>query len=199
MNLSSAFSALPRAGRWAVAGSLVLIAYFAAVEPGLETLNRLSVSADKRRLELAAFSTDQRTGDDTAAAVALGISRYGEVAMPGDEETRIDAFNRRIADVLSRHGVKDQKATARRASLPKGPLLSALGAGAAITRHTSDLTFEATPEQISGIIADLEKTPEVAAVSRVQLRRVDEQERARLLRANISVETWFTARRGGQQ
>jgi hypothetical protein len=192
----AAYRDLPRAGKWGVAAALALVAYFAVVEPVIEKSAELSLRAEQRTLELTSFQREQGTGEGARAALAVGISRYGEVAWPEEQGARVDAFNRRIADVLRRHGVTGQRTMTRTASMPRGPLLDALGPGAAVTRHTNDLQFDATPEQISAILAELEKSPEVAAVSRVHLRRNDEQERARLLRANISVETWVLARKG---
>ena len=196
MSLLTTFKQMPRAGQWTTLALVGLVAYFAVIEPTVEKIGKLGGRAESRRAELVAFEKEQQTGDNARSRVALGVSRYGEVLWPGDPESREAAFNRKIAEVLSRHGIKDQRATTRSSSLSKGPLLEAMGQGAAVSRQISDLQFEATPEQVSGIVADLERTPEVAAVSRVQLRRVDEQDRARLLRANISVETWVQTRAG---
>lgn len=198
MSLIASYRNLPRAGQWGVLACVGLIAYFAVIEPSVEFMGDLSRKADLRTEELASFSREGQTGERARANVAVGIAHFGEVAGPGDSDRRVEAFNRTVADILAGHGVKDTKATGRRSSMSKGPLLTALGTGAAVSREFSDLQFEATPEQVTGIIADLENAPEVAGVSRVQLRRVEGDSGARLLRVNLSVETWVIQRKGGQ-
>jgi hypothetical protein len=198
LSLLAAYRNLPRAGRWGVVACLGLLAYFAVVEPVVTHLGRLNHEAKTRSAELVGFSRESQALGRTRSSVELGQKYFGEVAAPGDSASRVEVFNRRIAEVLERHGVRDSKTTARRSSMSKGPLLASLGNGAAVSREFSDLQFEATPEQVTAIVADLEKVPEVAGVSRVQLRRVDDESGSRLLRASISVETWVVQRRGGQ-
>ena len=198
MSIASSFQGLPRAAKWAVAACLGLVGYFAVVEPVVVQFGKLSTQAKDRSTELASFSRESQAIGRSRSTVELGQKYFGEVAAPGDSASRVETFNRKITEVLDRHGVRDSKTTTRKSSMSKGPLLNSLGNGAAVTREFSDLQFEATPEQVTAIVSDLEKVAEVAGVSRVQLRRVDDESGSRLLRANISVETWVVQRRGGQ-
>lgn len=193
-----AYRSLSRAGQWAVLAAIAIVGYFAVVEPAVELFGRWSLKAKETAADLKTFSREEKTGERALGGVALGLSYFGEVAPPGDSESRVEVFNRRIAEVLERHGIRESKTSGRKTSMAKGPLLNSLGTGAAVSREFSDIEFEATPEQVTAIVADLEKVPEVAGVSRVQLRRVDAEGAGRLLRANLSVETWVIQRKGGQ-
>ncbi len=190
------YRGLPRASQWAVLAGIAVIGYFAVIEPAVELLGRWNLKAKETTADLKAFSREAQTGERALGGVAIGLSYFGEVAPPGDSESRVEVFNRRIAEVLERHGIRESKTSGRKTSMAKGPLLNSLGTGAAVTREFSDLEFEATPEQVTAIVADLERVPEVAGVSRVQLRRVDAEGGSRLLRANVSVETWVIQRKG---
>jgi hypothetical protein len=194
---TSSFAKVPRSARWAIAGCAIILGYFLIVEPLMDHWTVIAAKADQRSVALAAFESERGSRKDARATVALSISRHGEVAWPGDPGSRMDAFNRRVSEVFTRHNVRDQRTLSRSASLPKGPLLDALGSGSAVTRQTYEISFDATPEQIAGIVADLERSPEIAAVSRVLMRRSEDLDRQRQVRATIAVEAWLLARKGG--
>jgi hypothetical protein len=188
------YRSLPRAARWAFWALAGLLAYFVAVEPLVGLYSKLSHRAGAEAAMLVGFDKSRRQADDALASVATGISRYGEVAPPGDPDARPDAFGRKVAQILTTHGVKDQKTTTRSSTLGKGPLLDSLGQGAQVMRYGIEMQFDATPERVAAIVADLERTAEVAAVTKVQIRRNDD-DRSRSVHATISAETWLLSRR----
>ena len=75
------------------------------------------------------------------------------------------------------------------------------GPGNRVDRFILDLTFEATPETAAAVIADLESAEEVAAVGRVQMRRVEagrgERSSGRI-RVTLSPEAWILVPAGGR-
>lgn len=187
--------ALPRAAQWGVWAALALVAYFAIVEPTLELRAAWASKADDKSQALVALARGTREGDE----VELGIRRFGVVKPPGDPRERADAFNRRINEVLKSHEVTDHTGTTRTISLTTGPLNSALDAsGQRVDRFIREIQFEAAPETLAAVLADLERSPEVAAVSKVQVRK-SEEGGGRLLRATVSVEAWVLARKGGSR
>jgi hypothetical protein len=186
------FRALPRSAKWLVLAGLLLLAYFAGVEPAIDAMNRMRARADQREAELAAL----RTGLPDGGEAALHVRRFGPVATPGEPETRPVAFHRLVTEILARHGVKDHRNTTRSVALGQGPLTDVVKTRELkVERLVREVQFEASPEAVAAVVADLEKTPEVAAVSRVQLARSDEEGAGRVLRATISAEAWILVRK----
>lgn len=188
------YRSLPRAARWALWGLTGLLLYFVVVEPLVGLYGSMSHRASAEAAMLVSFDQAKRKADEAQASVATGISRFGQVAPPGDPDARPDAFGRKVAQILTTHGIKDQKTTTRSSALAKGPLLDSLGQGAQVVRYAIEMQFDGSPEQVAAIIADLERTEEVAAVTKIQIRRNDE-DRSRSVHATISAETWLLSRR----
>jgi hypothetical protein len=190
--LLASIRAMPRALQWGLAAVIGLIVYFAAVEPALEARAGLAGEADRKADALLALAHGTRESDE----IALGIRRFGSVAPPGDPRERADAFNRRVNDILDTHKVTDRTGTTRTIPLAQGPLSSALEAGGQrVDRVVRELQFEASPETLAAVVAELERSPEVAAISKVQARKADE-ESGRVLRTILTVEAWVLARKG---
>ena len=191
------YRSLPRAARWMLWALAGLVLYFAVIDPLVGLYASISHRASAEAAMLVGFEQSRQTSDDATASVAAGVSRFGEVAGPGDPDGRPDLFGRKVAEILTVHGIKDQKTTTRSSTLGRGPLLDSLGQGSQVMRYAIEMQFDSTPEQVAAIVADLEKTPEVAAVTKVQIRRLDE-DRSRTVHATISAETWLLTRKSGR-
>ena len=68
-----------------------------------------------------------------------------------------------------------------------------------MARITGDLRFDASPQEATAIIAELEASPKIEAVSRVRLTRQGGRPKVTV---DLSVESWIIAtkrqgRRGG--
>ncbi len=188
--VSDIYRGLPRAGRWGVWAGAGLLGYFAVVEPIMDKTNALNSRADARAQAIA----EVRSGGGAGAA-DLGLRRFGHVEPPGDPRERNVAFNRRVLEILETHALKDHASTTRNAPLNAGPLLTALAPShQKVERHIREVQFEATPETLAAVIADLERTPEVAAVSRVQIRKPEGG--GRIVRATIAAEAWSVQKKG---
>lgn len=183
-----------RALIWAAVGAGVIAAYFLAIEPALVARGRLSARADglAERLELVQRSTGE--AERHAQRIALGRRQFGEVAMPGDPRQRPIEFNRRIAETLREAGIAAHESRSRPGSVPRGPLQAALTEGGALESLVTELEFTATPEQVSRVLAALELSPEVAAITRVDLDRAPDGSRS--LQVTLALETWIAARGG---
>lgn len=191
--LTERYRAMPRAARWGVWFVAFLFAVFVIVIPVLDKINSLNFKADDRISQLVALTHDP---SGSAADIALGVRKFGEVNLPGDEQTRAVAFNRRVSSILEKHKIKDNSTT-RKMTLGQGPLKDAYGDGNRIDRLVREVQFEATPEDIAAVISELENAPEVAAVSRVQIRRGDSRDTAgRILKVTLSAEAWVLSEKG---
>ncbi len=187
------YRGLPRAGRWGLCALAGLLAYFAVVEPVVDKTSTLNSRAQSRARAIA----EVRSGG-AAAAADLGLRQFGVVEPPGDPRERAVAFDRRVLEVLDRHTVARHTSTTRTVPMTPGPLLTALATtNQKVDRRIREIQFEATPETLAAVIADLERSPEVAAVSRVQIRKSEEG--GRTLRATVSAEAWTLVRKGASR
>ena len=191
--LTDKFRTLPRAGRWGIGALVLLAGYFVVVEPLIDKINSINTRADDRVGALVALTHDP---SGSAADIALGVRKFGEVLLPGDEQTRSVAFNRRVSTILDKHKIKDNSIT-RKMPLGQGPLKEVYGESTRIDRLVREVQFEATPEDIAAVISELESAPEVAAVSRIQIRRGDQVDTAgRILKVTLSAEAWIVSEKG---
>lgn len=194
--LLARYQSLPRAGRWAVIGLAVVVAYFAAVEPAITMYNGIASEADKRAARLASYAKERAARSNAETTIASGVARYGIVEYPGDPEQRSVAFNKQISEIMTKHGLKEDSTT-RTAALGAGPLLGAVGSDKRVERLVKELTFSATPEKVVAVVNDLEASPIIAAVSKVQIRVPGESERdGRNVRASVAVEAWVVVPKG---
>lgn len=195
----ASFRSMPRAGQWLAYLGILCAVFFAIVQPVVDALLSINGRADGALRELARHSAAGQARQQADAAVRAGTAALGVVAFPGDEAQRSEAFNRAINEVLARHHVVGGRISTRRAPLAASPLDAVAGEGRRVDRLIMDLQFDGTPEQVSAVISDLESTPEIAAVSRIHLRREaggdGGRALARTVRANLSAEAWLLARK----
>lgn len=218
--LIARFAAMPRAARWLILGGVGIGAYFALVEPVLDATAKLNAACASRLARLETAARDHPTDSSVESDVKLGVQRYGLVSMPGAPKDRSEALNRRIAQVLMAHSVRDVTTTVKETPLSGNALareLSAGGSGGAasaesgsdirVDRLVTELQFEASPETVAAVVADLEKSPEIATVSRLQVRKAvasggggggngSKGSSSRLVKAVIAAEAWQTVRKG---
>jgi len=194
VSIADRFQSLPRAARWGILAGGIFVSYFAIVEPMLDAINRANSAADDRATALTSLAKGATGG---TSELALGIRKFGDISLPGDPDTRSVALNRRVSDVLKKHNIKDSTSTSRVMPLGQGPLKDVYGESERIDRLIREVVFDATPEDIAGVISDLESSPEVAAISRVQIRRGDNKDTAgRILKATVAAEAWEVVRKG---
>lgn len=184
-----------RAVRWAVWALAGLVGYFLIVEPAVDASLRLSREADLREAALHRLAE----GAADSEAEALAIRKFGRVELPGDANTRTQRLNRAVTAILESHGIRQHTSSTKMTSMEQGPLQSAVPATEQVWRFVREIQFEATPEALAAVLADLERSPDVSCVSRVQLRRGGEAGRGdRVVRATVAVETWIQTPRGQQ-
>lgn len=191
----SRYHALPRAARWVLLAALACVVYFFAIEPALDHTNRLSAKADAVATSLARESQLTAAWSDANTPAAAAKSAFGSPALPAAIEPRSRALYTRISKVFESHQTV-YDITERRVPLRADQVAAIAGQGSRIDRFILDLTFESSPETAAAILADLERSEEVAAVSRVQIRRIDNARSGgggaapRRVRAVFSPEAW---------
>src|SRR5262245_57816878 len=189
---------LPRAVRWTMLFGLFVVFYFGVVEPVVDRYNDFKNAANKSEASLAMFASAGDSLKNAAVRVAVGTQNFGTVEFPGDPDQRSVAFNQAVDAILAKHNVR-ATSTTRPAAMGSGPLLGKLGADYRVDKLTKMIEFRAEPEQVSAVLADLEKSPLVTTISLVFIRRTDVRDQgSRELSATITAETWLLAKKGAR-
>lgn len=197
MTLAERYRSLPRAARWGLIAVGVIIAYFAAIEPALDRINKVRAKVGTKEAILASYERDQDKLRMAYNEIGAGLTRYGDVSFEFADrsDARATEFNKTVAAILKKHGVSQSTTTARPATLGTGPLQDAVGQGYRVERLINEYQFEAEPEVVTAVLADLERSPLVSAVSRIQVRKGDAKE-GRKVRAVIAAELWSRVPKG---
>ena len=184
------FRQLPRAAQWgigAVVGGVLLLLWNDYVLRLTDDWNRES----KRllaRVDKAAGSEQRLQSLRRLRPAVLGI---GPVTAPGREAHAERALNQVINDVLKVHPVSRDSFSYRGPSkLRRGTLSRVLGPGEQVERITGDLRFDATPTEAIAIIAELESSPWVDAISNLRMTR---QPGPRKVRVDLTIEAWIVS------
>jgi hypothetical protein len=198
-NLFSKFMALPRVAQWAIEAIAFLIVFFGIVKPVWSLGDSVGDKASRLESAIARRNDFASPASGDGANLAAYKAAFGTPMMPKDGGLKPEAFTRVVDSVLESHNVTDRNVTERRIRMTKeqsdvlGPF--------PIDRLIEEVTFEADPATVVAILAELERSPEVAAVSRVRLDRASvrggmnlgDAEDEQHVRATITPEAWIVA------
>lgn len=196
--LAERYRALPRAARWMVWLLLIVLAYFVVVEPVVDYYARWRDNGDRSEAGLVKLA---EAGDviKRAGNTALdGVKKFGVVEFPSDSSARVGAFNKAVTEILKKHNISGETSTTRTTPLTgNGPLIKKIPANIRIDRVTRVLEFEAEPDAVVKVLADLEQSPLVSTISNVQImRQAEGRDRvSKNVNASITVESWVTAKK----
>ncbi len=189
--LWQSFRQLPRAAQWgigAVVGGVLLLLWNDYVLRLTDDWNRESerLLAD---VDKAAGSGQRLQSLRRLRPAVLGI---GPVTAPGREAHAERALNDLVNDVLKQHVVSRDSFTNRGSSrLRRGTLSRVLAPGEQVEHITGDLRFDSTPTEATAIIAELESSPWVDAISYLRLTR---QPGPRKVTVDLTIEAWIVSR-----
>lgn len=197
-SLRSRWQTMPRAMKWAVMGVLGIIIYFAGVEPLIDLMVSYQKRADSAEATLARFAEGGKELEQASMTISEGTRRHGSVEPPGDPEHRALELNKAVDKVLSDHNIAHSTSTSRVSSFgSSGPLTAKVGVQNRLERITKQLDFEAEPEDVVRVIADLERLPVVATISAVQIRQKDARDKTtRTVQASLTIEAWQVSKKG---
>ncbi|MFN5946277.1 MAG: hypothetical protein ACK5ZG_11100 [Phycisphaerae bacterium] len=188
---SSSFSQLPRAVRWALVFGVFVLAYFLAIEPAIDQMNKWNAQSDVLTEALKNYGKQEAELRAASDAIKLGQRQFGEVALPGDPRTRPDEFRDAISRILDARGVDQRTISARSGSFTQGPLVDHVKGVSRVEKQIADVSFLSTPETFAAVLADLEREKFVTSVRRAQVRQSEGKEKVdRLLRVSLELETW---------
>ncbi|MFN7021030.1 MAG: hypothetical protein ACK4WH_06845, partial [Phycisphaerales bacterium] len=165
------FAALPRAAKWLIATCLLLAGYFLVIEPVLDRANELSAKADVLEANLTrAYEIGSEDSDD--GKVVLNATRaFGRPRFPTDPAMRPESIQRVVDEILDANDVEDANKRESSATLSDDRLSALANSPGRFERYIVEVSFDATQETVAQVIADLERSPTVAAISRVRIDR----------------------------
>jgi hypothetical protein len=193
-----AIAKLPRAAKWGLCGVLVVGLYFAVIERTIDAITSISSKADASEETLQKFAASSGPQKRALDTLQLGVRQFGDVDFPADQATRSVAFNKAVDQVLADQKVSGAKSRTKNAPLGQGPLNAKVGPDQRIDRMVRDIEFDATPEVVAAVIAGLERSPVVAAISKVQVHQIEGKDKSgRMVHATVTAEAWLlTAKKG---
>ena len=183
------FRRLPRAAQWAVGGAAVVVVALIWQDYVLKFTDDLNQEADRLLAQVSEVAASGQRLKNLQAVkdVARGL---GEVEKPGRERDAEAALNDAVNQVLKRHTVSRDSYNYRGPSqLRRGTLARIIPPGQQVERITGDLRFDATPHAAVAIIAQLEKSPRIEAVSNVRLTKESGQK----VSVDLTIEAWVVS------
>lgn len=201
-SLADRFVALPRAARWAVLALVLVGAYLLGIEPAIDAAASVNDRADRREAMLRWLDRESSNPDGEVSQIRSGVERFGKVDPPGDPRQRSEQISEALTRILTAHDVREQTTTSRTVPLSTGPMIAFLQPNQILQKQVVEVTFESPPEVVARVVADLEREPCVSTVSRITMRRTEEQDRSRrggggMVRAGLTVEAWFVSQKPG--
>lgn len=167
---------LPRAMRWLLWAAIGLVLYFAVVEPTLTLTSDIRSHADDLASGIQKVRALTSSDSEQGRILENGRRSFGEPYLPENPANRPEALHTAVDAILTKHGVVNRTKNERHVRVAGDEAIALLGPLAATTsveRLILDVTFEATPDTVTSILADLEQSKYVAAISRIEIRRQD--------------------------
>jgi hypothetical protein len=193
------FRSLPRAARWGLLFAAFVVAYFGVVEPVIDLTARLDAAADRAGSRLSTYSQQAEARKAQSDKLTLGVKRFGDVRLPDTDSKRANEVFSKISETLKARNISKPSITQNRGvPLGKDTLQGLLEPNQEVQRLVFELKLEGSLEDVAGVIADLEKIPEVTSIGQVVLRRMGKEEE-RKLQATVTPEVWIIAERGGRR
>jgi len=196
-SITSTWRALPRAYQW-LALALLFIAAFEVWDRTVAPL-AASWSSEADAIErFLAEASDDEALESRVREVRSAVVSFGPVDRPGSVNEGRSAMNRAVIDILKKNGVtNDRFDVGAGAKLPR-EVGARMGVrpDERVTRLAGEIQFEAAPTATASILAALEESPEIEAVSELRLTKADHGK----LKVSLKVESWVVEResaRGG--
>ncbi len=196
--LLSRYRALPRAGRWLVICAFVVVLYFGVVERALVMTGNYRTKGDALAADIARRSEIRRKVGEASRQVEQLAGLFGQPGLPAAASERSGALEKRINTVFRDHRVSSQRTVYKDPSaLPGEPPASLVGPRQRLERLGVELSFETDVATLMAIVQDLERAPEIAAVTKVNVKKGASSGRrgsdASPLQVNLVAEAWVVA------
>ncbi len=182
------FRRLPRALQWAVYAAVGMGGFVVVNDHVWKQAAEWRRQADSIQAQLQDVH-DGRSIADKLLKMQDTIVAHGPVSIPDsdDAEAGSDAFNATVTAVLKAHSVRNDSFDRRDLSKLKLDHASFVPAGQEAHYISGDLRFEASPDEAIAVIAELESSPDIEAVTSVRMIRPGS---ARRVKVQVTLEAW---------
>lgn len=139
----------------------------------------------QRELDLAG---ERPTVDRGLRNIVVG---HGEIRLPLDGDSASQAMFGAFQELVeSRKDVQKAKYSQQSATrLGRGASASFVPAGRTAERISAEISFDSSPEVAASVIADLESSPAIDAISSVKMTG-DEKGNSKVVKVRLTVEAW---------
>lgn len=155
-----------------------------------------SYSQEARDLRALLARGDAQT-DSQLKEARDSVLAYGRVQPPRRPEEGAAMLAQTATEIIKANKAETGfKYEARGSSrLPASALKGVLGKNQTAERLTAEIHFEASPDTVSKVLAELEASPEIDSVSTLRLSRVDASKK---LRVRAVIEAWVISSGGSR-
>ena len=186
------YRAFPRAVQWAVAAAIVILVF-------VIWNDYIKAIGDRWAMQADTIQQQVKTVRDSRALVTQfeqmkpAIMTIGQVEPPSTEKQTSDALNTIKDKIIEKYRSDITKESFQRTAgdrIRKGALFGIIGPGEIGQKLSGEFEFESTPETATKIIAELEKNPDVEAVSEVRITKIGN----RRISVKLKIEAWVVGR-----
>ncbi len=184
------FRQLPRAVQWASLAAIG-IGLFLLYDKHVRPITTTWHDHANEMLEEVGEAAKSENRSRQLRAMRDPIQGLGAVETPGKEAQGSNALNDAVNDVLKRHNVTRDSFNLRGATrLPRNTLSQIIQPNQLVQRITGDFRFDAAPDEAVAIIAELESSPMIEAISSLRITRVSG---TRKVTVDLTVEAWIVS------
>ncbi len=176
--------------QWAIGAAVIAVLFLVWNDYVVKLTDEWDGRAERMlaKVDKAAGDTQRLQSLRRLRPVVLGL---GPVDEPGSESDAEKRLNMTINEVLKEHAVLHDSFSYRGPSkLRRGTLSRVIAPGRQVERISGDLRFDATPAIAAAVIAALEASPDIDAVSSLRMTR---QPGPRRVTVVLTVEAWITS------
>ena len=194
-SILAAYRRMPTTMQWTVAAAAVAVLFLVWNDFVVRLTDDWDLRSERMLADVEKASGDIRRLQSLRRLrpVVLGLGPLDALGSESDAEKR---FNMAINGVLKQYTVFDDSFSYRGPSkLRRGTLSKVIRPGQQVEHITGDLRFDATPENAVKVIAALETSADIDAISSLRITR---QPGPRRVTVVLTVEAWIvsTERRG---
>ncbi|MFM9959469.1 MAG: hypothetical protein ACKVZJ_15540 [Phycisphaerales bacterium] len=195
--LLSMLVALPRAARWAVLALLAVLGYFGVEAAVLDPMNQMNAQADAAALTIQKAVDQAGRRAEADGTIALAVSRFGDVALPGDFQTVTAELDNAVQEVFKGRGVEPGRSNKRKPTpLGRDVMSGVLPANKEVQRIGLEVTFESDQALVGALIADIERSPIITTISEINIKTLPDKGK---VQATIVPEAWIIVEKGARR
>ncbi len=178
------FRQLPRAIQWAAYAAAGMALFIGVNDYLWKQAEHWSTEADRIEMKFQSVRDGQNIADQLLS-MRNPLVAHGEIRIPEQAGEGGPALDAAVTAVMNRHSIRHTYD--RRAPVRLKGSLATIKDGDEAQSISAELRFEASPEDAMAVIAQLESSPDIEAISNVRITRITG---ARRLKVQLTLEAW---------